>query len=112
MTDTSAQRADWTGAAAPGTIRVWDPLVRFFHWGLVLAFATAWLSADEVQPLHEVAGYTVAGLIGFRLVWGSRAADTRDSRSSSADRPRRSPMCATCSADASAAIWATTRPGR
>ena len=70
MTDTSAQRADWTGAAAPGTIRVWDPLVRFFHWGLVLAFATAWLSADEVQPLHEVAGYTVAGLIGFRLVWG------------------------------------------
>lgn len=30
------------------TVRVWDPLVRVFHWGLVLAFATAWISADEV----------------------------------------------------------------
>src|SRR5690606_14609269 len=26
--------------------------------------------ADEVQPVHEAAGYTVAGLIAFRLVWG------------------------------------------
>ena len=28
------------------TLRVWDPLVRVFHWGLVAAFATAWLTAD------------------------------------------------------------------
>ncbi len=52
------------------TLRVWDPLVRVFHWGLVAAFATAWLTADEVQPVHEVAGYTVAGLVAFRLIWG------------------------------------------
>lgn len=52
------------------TVRVWDPLVRLFHWGLVAAFTTAWLTADEVQPLHEFAGYTVAGLVAFRLVWG------------------------------------------
>lgn len=52
------------------TVRVWDPLVRVFHWGLVLAFATAWISADEVQPLHELAGYTVMVLVGFRLIWG------------------------------------------
>lgn len=52
------------------TVRVWDPLVRVFHWGLVAAFATAWLTADEVQPVHEVAGYTVAGLVAFRLIWG------------------------------------------
>ena len=52
------------------TMRVWDPLVRVFHWGLVAAFATAWLTADEVQSVHEVAGYTVAGLIAFRLIWG------------------------------------------
>ncbi len=52
------------------TVRVWDPLVRVFHWGLVAAFATAWLTADEVQPVHEVAGYTIAGLVAFRLVWG------------------------------------------
>lgn len=52
------------------TVRVWDPLIRVFHWGLVAAFATAWLTADEVQPVHEFAGYTVAGLVAFRLIWG------------------------------------------
>lgn len=52
------------------TLRVWDPLVRVFHWGLVAAFAAAWLTADEVQPVHEFAGYTVAGLVAFRLIWG------------------------------------------
>jgi len=45
-------------------------MVRVFHWGLVAAFATAWLTADEVQPVHEFAGYTVAGLVAFRLLWG------------------------------------------
>ena len=63
---TTTDRA-WAGAR---TVRVWDPLVRAFHWSLVAAFAIAWLSADEVQPVHEVAGYVVAGLIAFRLVWG------------------------------------------
>ena len=52
------------------TVRVWDPLVRVFHWGLVAAFATAWLTADEAQSVHEFAGYTVAGLLAFRLIWG------------------------------------------
>ncbi|WP_212525472.1 cytochrome b/b6 domain-containing protein [Actibacterium sp. MT2.3-13A] len=51
-------------------IRVWDPLVRVFHWSLVAAFAVAWLSAEEVQPLHEWAGYVVAALIAVRVVWG------------------------------------------
>ncbi|MDZ4096355.1 MAG: cytochrome b/b6 domain-containing protein [Paracoccaceae bacterium] len=51
-------------------IRVWDPAIRVFHWGLVASFAIAWLSADEVQGLHIWAGYTAAALIAFRLVWG------------------------------------------
>lgn len=57
-------------AAQPARVRVWDPLLRVFHWSLVAAFAIAWLTADEAQPVHELAGYVVAGLIGFRLVWG------------------------------------------
>lgn len=44
--------------------------MRVFHWGLVAAFATAWLTADEAQPVHELAGYAVAGLVAFRLLWG------------------------------------------
>ncbi len=70
MTETRAQDAPQTDAGTVGTVRVWDPLVRIFHWGLVAAFAVAWLSADEIETVHEVAGYGVAGLVAFRLVWG------------------------------------------
>lgn len=50
--------------------RVWDPVVRLFHWVLVVVFAISWLTADELQRVHEIAGYVVAGLVAFRLVWG------------------------------------------
>ena len=52
------------------TVRVWDPLIRIFHWGLVAAFAIAWLTAEEAQPVHEIAGYAVAGLVVVRILWG------------------------------------------
>jgi len=55
---------------APVTVRVWDPLVRLFHWSLVGLFAFAFLTGDEWQAPHEFAGYVVAGLIAFRLIWG------------------------------------------
>lgn len=52
------------------SIRVWDPLVRIFHWSLVAAFTVAWLTADDWDRLHEWAGYAAAALIAFRLLWG------------------------------------------
>jgi len=51
-------------------IRVWDPLVRIFHWSLVVAFTVAYLSGDEENSLHIYSGYVVLGLIAFRLLWG------------------------------------------
>ncbi|PFG62266.1 cytochrome b [Thioclava sp. ES.031] len=70
MTDAAFHDTTNSGGSSGGKVRVWDPLVRIFHWGLVAAFATAWFTADELQPVHEIAGYTVAGLVAFRLVWG------------------------------------------
>ena len=70
MSDAISPQAPEMNTAPRSKVRVWDPLVRVFHWGLVAAFATAWLTADELQPVHEFAGYTVAGLVAFRLVWG------------------------------------------
>lgn len=51
-------------------VKVWDPLVRVFHWALVTVFAVAFLTEDEWLDLHVLAGYTVLGLVGLRLVWG------------------------------------------
>ena len=51
-------------------IRVWDPLVRIFHWSLVLAFVVAYLSGEEESDVHIYAGYIILGLLVFRLVWG------------------------------------------
>lgn len=53
-----------------GEIKVWDPLVRLFHWSLVIAFVTAYATGDEIEEVHVLAGYFIAGLVVFRLVWG------------------------------------------
>lgn len=51
-------------------IKVWDPVVRSFHWLLVSAFFTAYMTEDELLTVHTYAGYTVLGLVVFRLLWG------------------------------------------
>jgi cytochrome b len=64
----------------PATVRVWDPLVRLFHWSLVISFTIAWLSEDA-KSLHQGAGYVVLALVAVRLIWGfvgSRHACFRD----------------------------------
>lgn len=52
------------------TVKVWDPLVRIFHWSLVLCFGGAYLLSEEGGALHQALGYGVLGLVAFRLVWG------------------------------------------
>lgn len=52
------------------TIKVWDPLIRIFHWLLVLFFFMAYVTEDSWENVHVIAGYIVAVLLGFRMVWG------------------------------------------
>ncbi|NDY90983.1 cytochrome b/b6 domain-containing protein [Ideonella livida] len=51
---------------------VWDLPVRLIHALTALCFAGAWLSAESERwhLLHITLGYTVGGLVAFRLVWG------------------------------------------
>lgn len=60
-----------TSAGGPvGVVRVWDPLVRIFHWTLVLSFVAAWLTAGWAENVHQWAGFYAAGAIVVRAVWG------------------------------------------
>ncbi len=51
-------------------IKVWDPLVRVFHWSLVIAFFTAYFTEDDLLQVHVWAGYAVLALVLWRLLWG------------------------------------------
>ncbi len=49
---------------------IWDPLVRLFHWSLVIAFAANALFIDDDSGLHIWVGYFVLGLVVLRIIWG------------------------------------------
>lgn len=51
-------------------IKVWDPLVRLFHWSLVAGFVANAFFTRPGKEVHQWVGYAVAGLIALRLVWG------------------------------------------
>jgi cytochrome b len=61
-----------SAADTSGRILVWDWPVRLFHWTLAGSFAGAWLTAESERLAlwHMSFGFTVAGLVLFRLVWG------------------------------------------
>lgn len=54
------------------SILVWDVPTRVFHWLLALSFVGAYLTAESerYRDIHVVLGYTLLGLIAFRLLWG------------------------------------------
>ncbi|WP_116132107.1 cytochrome b/b6 domain-containing protein [Tropicimonas sp. IMCC34043] len=51
-------------------IKVWDPLVRVFHWSLVTLFAANALFTNGEHKLHRWIGYTILALIAVRILWG------------------------------------------
>jgi cytochrome b len=54
----------------PSQIKVWDPVVRFFHWSLVSAFLIAYITEEDLLSVHTWAGYLIVGLLVVRIIWG------------------------------------------
>jgi cytochrome b len=76
-----------TQNSAPATKKAWDPLIRVFHWSLVVSFVIAFITEDDWMDVHIWAGYAVSALIVFRLFWG--LVGTRNARFTSFVRSRR-----------------------
>lgn len=74
MNATSASLAEGARAddARRRRVTVWDAPVRVFHWVAVLSFFGAWITAESERwrLVHVTLGYTLAGLVAFRLLWG------------------------------------------
>lgn len=54
-------------------IRVWDLPLRLFHWLLVIAVVTSFVTAQiggNAMVWHGRAGLFIIGLLAFRIVWG------------------------------------------
>ena len=79
MSTLSASPAE--GTAAPvadrsthglARVLVWDAPQRVVHWLMAASFAGAWLTAESEhwRLLHVTLGWTLAGLVLFRIVWG------------------------------------------
>jgi cytochrome b len=53
-------------------VKVWDPFVRLFHWGLALLVLGSFVTSDvdALVPVHVRLGLGVVGLVAARVVWG------------------------------------------
>ena len=63
-----------TTAPAPDNvareIKVWDPVVRLFHWTLALGCIANLTVLREAESAHEIVGYVILAAIAVRLLWG------------------------------------------
>lgn len=50
--------------------KVWDPVVRLFHWTLALGCILNLSVLREVEPAHHYVGYIVLAALAIRVLWG------------------------------------------
>jgi cytochrome b len=65
-----------TNSNQAATVKVWDRFLRFFHWTLVLCFATAFISGEaNASTLHVLVGYVLCLLLAVRVYWGFKGSE-------------------------------------
>ena len=54
--------------------KIWDPVIRLWHWVLVIVVVTGWCFGEFMKfstiTYHFYCGYAVLSLLAFRLFWG------------------------------------------
>ena len=66
----SGEVASAASVAAAPMMKVWDPVVRIFHWSLVGLFTFSFFTGDEWKHAHIYSGYAIIGLLAVRILWG------------------------------------------
>lgn len=69
----SAAARDLPAGASPsagGAVKVWDLVVRVFHWTVVLGCLANLFLLEDGEDAHEIVGFVVAAAVAVRIVWG------------------------------------------
>jgi cytochrome b len=71
-TQSGAPAAARPESSRPASRRVTDAATRMQHWLMALSFTGAYISGDSEhwRLVHVTLGYTLAGLLVFRVLWG------------------------------------------
>ncbi|MFN3279918.1 MAG: hypothetical protein ACK41Y_16235 [Paracoccus hibiscisoli] len=51
-------------------VRVWDPIVRIFHWTVALGVLANLTVLRNLETQHIYVGYVIVAALLVRLVWG------------------------------------------
>lgn len=71
MTDVpTGQHAPPSAPNPPPEVKVWDPVVRLFHWTLAFGCIANLTVLREAETAHEIVGYVILVAIAVRLLWG------------------------------------------
>lgn len=60
-------------------VRIWDLPIRLFHWALVILLAGSWITGEwggSWLKWHFWSGYSILGLLIFRIFWGFAGSST------------------------------------
>lgn len=58
-------------------VKVWDLPTRVFHWSIVFLMLASWFTNRmNWMQLHFASGYTLLGLLIFRVLWGFFGSET------------------------------------
>ena len=62
---------------ASRAVKIWDLPTRVFHWSIVLLVLASWFTNQmNWMELHFLSGYTLLGMLVFRILWGFLGSET------------------------------------